>query len=60
VYERAKALLLGEVMAFGRHTVTQLLMALGETERTGAHGTGCSVKNALMLSKRVNYWSEKV
>jgi hypothetical protein len=32
VYERAQALLLGEVMVFGRHTITQLLMALGETE----------------------------
>ena len=32
VYERAQALLLSEVMVFGRHTITQLLMTLGETE----------------------------
>lgn len=32
VYERAQALLMGEVMTFGRHTITQLLMTLGETD----------------------------
>jgi len=32
VYERVVALVLAEVMAFGRHTVTQLLMVLGLNE----------------------------
>jgi hypothetical protein len=32
VYERVVALVLGEVFAFARHTVTQLLMTLGLTE----------------------------
>lgn len=33
VYERAVALFLAEVVVFARHTVTQLLLALGQTER---------------------------
>lgn len=33
VYGRVVGLVLAEVMAFGRHTVTQLLMGLGLTER---------------------------
>ncbi len=32
VYERVRTLLLGELLAVSRHTVTQLLMALGLTE----------------------------
>ncbi len=32
VYMRGVALVLAEVMAFGRHTVTQLLQVLGVTE----------------------------
>ena len=33
VYERVVGLVLAEVLAFGRHTVTQLLMGLGLVER---------------------------
>lgn len=33
VYQRAVALLLAEVFAFGRHTITQLLFSLGMNER---------------------------
>lgn len=33
VFQRAVLLLVGEVLAFARHTVTQLLMALGQTDR---------------------------
>ncbi len=32
VYHRATALVLGELLAFARHTVTQLLLTLGQTE----------------------------
>lgn len=32
VFERVKALVLAELFAFARHTVTQLLMGLGQTE----------------------------
>ena len=33
VYQRAKALILAEVFVFARHTITQLIMALGMTEQ---------------------------
>lgn len=32
VYQRVKALVMGELFAFGRHTITQLLMSLGVVE----------------------------
>jgi len=49
VYLRVVELVLGEVMAFGRHTVTQLLMGLGQT---GAGGTGCLARGGLMKRLR--------
>lgn len=33
VYQRVVALVLAEIMVFARHTITQLLMALGQTEQ---------------------------
>lgn len=33
VYQRVVALIIAELVTFGRHTITQLLMTLGETER---------------------------
>jgi hypothetical protein len=33
IYKRVEALLLAELFVFGRHTITQLLMALGQTEQ---------------------------
>ena len=33
VYERVELLVLAELFAFGRHTVTQLLMSLGLNEQ---------------------------
>lgn len=33
IYKRVEGLLLAELFVFGRHTITQLLMALGQTEQ---------------------------
>jgi hypothetical protein len=44
VYERVVKLVMSEVMAFGRHTVTQQLMVLGGMEKIGVGGTGYLVE----------------
>ena len=49
---RAIGLVFGELFSFGRHTVTQELMALGMTEEDWGHGIGCSAESDM---RRRNY-----
>ena len=59
VYARAVALILAEIFVFARHTVTQLLMMPGMTDRTGARGIVCLVSNALIMTKPVRFCLKK-
>ena len=52
VYQRVKALVMGELFAFGRHTITQLLMSLGGWRMTGVRGIAYSVKGGMMKRRQ--------
>jgi hypothetical protein len=55
IYHRVVALLLAELFVFGRHTITQLLMALGQTEQDW------SAWYRLFSARRFNYeWAREV
>ena len=56
VYLRVVELVLAEVMAFGRHTVTQLLMVLGQNDEDWSGWYRVFAGVGLMKRRRAGCW----
>jgi len=58
-YRRVVEMVLGEIFNFGRHTVTQGLMAVGIVDGIGVVGIGCSSKGGMKSGEGQRYFSER-